>query len=602
VSTGSDDSDNAHAASQQPIEGSAPTAPVSIWDRIRDHKVVQWTLAYSAAAYTMLHAVEMVSEGLDWPHVVVRIVTLILFLGVPVATTLAWFHGHRAQHRVSGPELAILVVLLTIAGSVLWFVGRPNQERARAQVKDSSPASTVALPTVAAPPEKSIAVLPFADMSEKKDQEYFADGMAEEIINLLVKIPELKVIGRTSSFQFKGKTDDLRKIGGTLGAAYMVEGSVRRLGDHIRVTAQLIDTRDGAHRWSETYDRDVSDVLRVQEEIAVSLVRALQLEVANRLHRRAVPRSSEAYDSYLRGMHALNRFDQRGFEAAIADFRHTLKIDPEFVTAAEELSRALELQSESGFVQPQVGFEEARAAAEAVLKLDSKSALAHAVLGLVHNYYDWDRRAAAEEFKTAVALAPSDPVVLLDAAQERTTVKEWSEAMRLLEASFAVDPLGPSAHEVMGWVYVRLRRLSDAETAYHHLLEIAPSYTFAHRGLGLVLLAEGKPEAALAEMQRETPAGGQLAGLAVVYYALHRTRDADAALVRLEAETADDQPLEIAEVYAFRGQKDKAFEWLERAHAQKEWTLGLVVGDPLLQNLKGDPRYKAFLRKMNLPE
>jgi TolB-like protein/Flp pilus assembly protein TadD len=468
------------------------------------------------------------------------------------------------------------------------------------------PATAVAesVAVSSAVPEKSIAVLPFVDMSEKHDQEYFGDGMAEEILNLLVKIPELKVIGRTSSFQFKGKPDDLRKIGTTLGATYVVEGSVRRSGDHVRVTAQLISTSDGVHRWSDTYDRDVADILRVQNEIAASLVRALQLEVTNLggPQRRGLPKSGEAYDSYLRGMHALNRFDQRGFEIAVTDFRHALEADPTFVPAAEELSRVLELQSIWGFVRPQAGFEGARAAAVSALKLEPKSALAHAVLGLVHNDYDWDRRAATEELRTAIALAPGDPVVLMDAAEERMTVGQWSDSMRLLEGSIALDPLGPSALENMGFVYVRQGRLADAESAFRHVLEIVPNYVYAHHDLGVVLLIEGKAEAALKEMQEESLSGGQLAGLAVVYNALHRTRDADSALARLEAQSADDQPLEIAEVYAFRGQKDKAFVWLDRAYTQKEVNLTMLMGDPLLKNLESDPRYKAFLRKMNLPD
>ena len=210
---------------------------------------------------------------------------------------------------------------------------------------ESSTASTTLPPGTPSPAvsEKSIAVLPFVDMSEKHDQEYFGDGMAEELVNLLVKIPDLKVIGRTSSFQFKGKTDDLRKVGTALGAAYVVEGSVRRSGDHIRVTAQLIDTRDGTHRWSETYDREASDTIKVQDEIATSLVRALQLEVASSgvLQGRVLPKNGEAYDTYLRGLHALNRFDQPGMNEAVAHFRHALTLDPLFVPAAEQLARTL---------------------------------------------------------------------------------------------------------------------------------------------------------------------------------------------------------------------------------------------------------------------
>jgi TolB-like protein len=235
--------------------------------------------------------------------------------------------------------------------------------------------------------EKSIAVLPFADMSEKHDQEYFGDGMAEEIINLLVKIPDLKVIGRTSSFQFKGKAEDLRQIGSTLGAAYLVEGSVRRSGTHVRVTAQLIDARDGTHRWSETYDREADDALTVQDEITAGLVRALQLEViggASGVKPRVLPRNPGAYDAYLRGLHSFNRFNEPGLDEAAVEFKRALELDPMFVPAAEQLARTLCDQPSWGFVPPSVGFEHAREAAVAVLKLDSHSAVAHTVLACVH--------------------------------------------------------------------------------------------------------------------------------------------------------------------------------------------------------------------------
>ena len=524
--------------------------------------------------------------------------------GPPAGRTAAPQHlgSTRAASRLTAPVLLLVALTVAVIGAGYLAVDKFVLSK---RVAVGTQASVVAGATAQGEiPEKSIAVLPFVDMSEKHDQEYFGDGMAEEILNLLTRIPELKVIGRTSSFRFKGKTDDLRKIGTTLGAAYVVEGSVRRSGDHVRVTGQLIDTRDGAHRWSETYDRDVSDILKVQGEIAASLVRALQLEVTSltSLQQRALPKSPETYDSYLRGMHALNRFDQRGFETAAADFRHALEIDPAFVPAAEWLSRALGLLADWGFVAPQTGWDQARTAAEAALRLDPKSALARAVLGKVYTLYDWNWQAAEREMKTAVALAPNDPVVLLTAAQEPIAVGRWTDAVRLLEASIAVDPLGPSAHELMSFAYVRLGRFADAESTFRRLLEISPSYAYAHYGLGLVLLEEGNAQAALAELQKEGPIGAQLAGLVVVYSALHRNRESDVALARLEATFAGSEAVRIAEAYAFRGQMDQALRWLERAYAEKNVWLWLIKGDPLLKNLEKDARYKAFLRKMNLPE
>jgi TolB-like protein/Tfp pilus assembly protein PilF len=578
--------------------GSQTASTASIWDRIKRHKVVEWTLAYVAFGYALLHGVQMLRETFEWPLLVPRLTVAALVLGAPIAVTLAWYHGHRARHRVSGQELSILIALLIVAGSVLWWVSRHTHEHATAPAA----ADNVAVPFN--PPPHSIAVLPFVDMSEKHDQEYFGDGMAEEIVNLLVKVPDLKVIGRTSSFQFKGKADDLRKVGTALGAAYIVEGSVRRSGEHIRVTAQLIDTRDGTHRWSDTYDREVEDALTVQDEIATSLVRALQLEVAGSdfLVGRVLPKNSAAYDAYLRGLHAFNRFDEEGLDAAITDYRHALQLDPSFLPAAEQLARTLCALPTWGFVSPPVGYERARAAAQEALKLEPKSAIGHAVLGCVATWYDWNWAVARQELQTAMASDPYNPFVLVEGASERNAVGQWGEAIRLCNAGLAADPLLATLHEASGWAHLRLGQFAEAEAALRRVLEISPTFVTAHRQLGTILLMEGRPRDALSEMQKETSVGGRSLGLVLAYESLRRTQEAATELARLEAEHAQDMAMWIAEAQAFRGQKDQAFRWLDRAYSQKDTWLWSIKGDPLLKNLEGDPRYKAFLRKMNLPE
>ena len=485
--------------------------------------------------------------------------------------------------------LAGAAVVISVGAAVALSMHFWSQRHQAAQ-----PAATVAIT------DKSVAVLPFLDMSEKKDQEYFADGMAEETLSQLAKIPGLKVIGRTSSFRFKGNADDLRTIGATLGAAYVLEGSVRRSGNRLRVTAQLIDTRDGARRWSDTYDRSASDVLAVQDQIASGLARALQLELDTTS--RKSPRSPEAYDSYLRGLHAREAYNQAGFEEAVADFRHALQLDPDFVPAAEALARVLVDQAQWYFVPPKIGFERARAAATAALKLDAKSALAHVLLGSVNLWYDWDWANAAQEMRMGTSFAPSDPTVLLFAAEEPLAVGRWDEAARLNLESLSVDPLQASVYEPLGWTFVRLGRFAEAESAFRRAMEISPTYAGIHHDLGTVLLLQGKAESALREMEQETPLGGRSAGLAITYHALHRAAEADAELRKLESEHSGDMAMWIAEVHAFRGEKDVALSWLDRAYAQKDIFLWLIKGDPLFSNLDGDPRFKAFLRKMNLPE
>jgi TolB-like protein/Tfp pilus assembly protein PilF len=490
-----------------------------------------------------------------------------------------------AKPRIAQKWVAIAVICFgaaAIAGIHFWPSGRGA----------SPPSSSVTT-------DKSIAVLPFVDMSEKKDQEYFADGMAEEIIDLLAKLPGIRVIGRTSSFQFKGKSEDLRKIGAILGAAYVVEGSVRKSGDRLRITAQLIGTNEGSHLWSETYEEDVGDVLKVQDRIASALVRALQVSVgAADLRSRPALKSPEAYDLVLRGRHAFDRFDKDGLETAAEYFQQALKLDPTSVSAAEWLAATDEWIAEYGFAPPREGFERARAAAQQVLQLDPRSAAAHSLLCSIHVVYDWDWVAADLEHKLAMEL---DPHSNFAAADLDRALGHWDEAERILNSAFADDPLFAAYHGILGVIRYRTGRLSEAETEMRKALAISPTYHRGHRRLGQILLAEGRLDEALAEMQRETDDGGRDMGLSLVYYAMKRGADADTSLRRLAKERASDRAYQIAEVHAYRGSLNEAFEWLDRAFIQKDVELFWILNDPLLRNLESDSRYKTFLRKMNLP-
>jgi len=450
--------------------------------------------------------------------------------------------------------------------------------------------------------DRVIAVLPFVDLSEKQDQEYLGDGMAEEIINLLVKIREIQVIGRTSSFQFKAKADDLRKIGASLGAAYVVEGSIRRSGDHIRVTAQLIDARTGIHRWSETYDRNTSDALKVQDEIAASLVRGLQLEVtpsiAYRL--RATPTNFQAYDIYMRGLHAAAKFNKDGFDEAIVDFRRVLELDPAFVPAAEALTENLLYLAGYGLVPEETGWQQVREAAESTLKLDPISAIAHAALANAYEY-EWNWSGATREMKTALEQEPNSSVILSFAADERLIAGDWLSSDDFIAKARAVDPFRPFVYEVMCWLYQPMGRLLEAENACRRALQISPTLVGGTHNLALVLLLEGKPEEALVEWQKDTDDATREGGLAMAYHALHRNTESDAALARLTRQHQD-SPLLIAEVYANLGQNDHAFKWLDIAFAAKDHDLCYIRSDTPLRRLDRDPRYKIFLRRMNISD
>jgi adenylate cyclase len=458
-------------------------------------------------------------------------------------------------------------------------------------------------PAIAAVSDKSIAVLPFTDMSQKKDQEYFGDGMAEEILDLLAKIPGLTVIGRTSSFQFKGKNEDLRTIGAKLNAAYVLEGSVRNSGDQVRITAQLINTKTGAHEWSETYDRPIGDVLKMQDAIAAAVARELQLTVASdQLKSRATLKDADIYDLLLRGRHAFDRFDNEGFTEAAALFQRALDRDPTSADAAAELAFSYEAQAEWGFLPPAAGFEQARRLAARALTLDPNNVLAHYVLGYIHTVNDWDWAAATSEFQRVATMAPGSADGLIGLALVSRTLGRWDDALRQINAAIAQDPLSPDGFSVLTKTQWSRSHLAEAEAAIRKTLDIRPTFGSGHLCLGLILLARGDRGAALQAMQQEATDDGKQQGLAIAYFALGRKAESDAMLASMIKDRADGNALGIADVYAFRGQSDDAMHWLERAYAQKDSGLYFIKSEIELKSLATDPRFKALLKKMNLPE
>jgi TolB-like protein/Tfp pilus assembly protein PilF len=452
--------------------------------------------------------------------------------------------------------------------------------------------------------EKSIAVLPFVDLSEKHDQEYFTDGLSEEILNMLSRVPTLSVIGRTSSFQFKGQSSDLRVIGTKLGAAYVLEGSVRRAGDRVRVTAQLVSTRDGTHLWSNTYDRPSGDVLALQDELAAGVARAMEVAVASdTLQSRAATHNPDAYDFYLRGLHSKERYDREGFETAANYFRQALDLDPNFAAAATQLGRVLVSQADWAFVPSGPGYARARQALQTAIKMDPESGQAHAGLGWVYMAYDWDWKASEREMRDALRLAPRDPWTHVSAARLYAALGRWEEAVDLLTSALARDPLYPDAINDLSEVYARAGRIADAEVAERRVLEISPTHVSAPRNLAGILLSLGRGEEALKIITSTQPDPIDRAqALALIYHDVGRKAESDEQLAALVHQYADDDAFEIAEAYAYRGQRDEAFHWLERAKRQRDSALYLIKLSLLLNRLAPDPRFAAFLGKMNLPE
>jgi TolB-like protein len=496
----------------------------------------------------------------------------------------------RWRTRAMAIALAVAAVGLTyVLTNKLWLSKHVASEQTK----------TAATNVVS---DKSTAVLPFLDLSEKKDQEYFANGIAEEVLDRLAKVPGLRVVGHTSSFQFKGKNTDPANIGAALGVAYLLEGSVRREAGRVRVAAQLIEARTGSERWSDRFDSDVVDVLQVQDTIAAELARALQIAVEVDTAPHSSIKSVQALDAYLRGLQSLDRGTQESCEAAVAHFQQALSLDPTFAPAAIGLARAYVFIGALGWLPTKVAFERARDAARLAQRLDPKSLLPHVFMAAIHVYYDWDWASADRELQQAFALGPRE----INGAQTASVLAaargHWDEAQQLAIEAIALDPLNADAHGNLGYdIYLRSGHLVEAEQSMRRALQIAPEYGAGHYFLGEILMLEGHYDAALAEFRKETPDDGQLVGSAMVLFATGRKAESNAQLAAAIRQNQTDWPEGIASVYAFRGEKDRAFEWLDRAYEARDH-LHLMNGNPLFKNLEGDPRYKALLRKMNLPE
>ncbi len=451
--------------------------------------------------------------------------------------------------------------------------------------------------------DKSIAVLPFTDMSEAHDQEYFGDGMAEEILDLLAKIPRLTVIGRTSSFQFKSRTDDLRTIGKTLGAGYVVEGSVRKVGTRIRVTAQLIDARSGSHVWSESYDRDFGEILTLQDEIATAIARALQLTIAARdarpLHD---TRAEEAYVLYLKGKVALDSFNTDSLAEAQGAFQQALALNPTLLPAAEGVALTwMQRGIDENDITALEGWKKARSAAELSRAMDTNSATAHHVLGFVAAMLDFDWATTDREFQLALTEYPNDQNTIADYALTLAARGHIDQAISQINAALSLDPLNSNSFQALGLVLYLNRDQAAAAGALRKSLAINPKIDYNHYLLGVIQLLDGHSEEARKEFSTDEEANNRDAGLALVNHVIGKRAESDAALARLIREGTDTWPYGIATIYAFRGEKDKAFSWLDRAFTARDSDLvTFVLADPLLASLHDDPRWVTFLRKMNL--
>ena len=472
-------------------------------------------------------------------------------------------------------------------------------------------------PPTPAPPTPgkvaSIAVLPFVNRSASVEDEYFSDGLADELLDLLAKIDGLRVAARTSSFHFKGKDTTIAEIGRALRVAAVLEGSVRKAADRVRISVQLVNVADGYHLWSQTYDRTLDDLFAVQDDIAQSVVRELRTTLLGRKQdsgargearadvARAVRGRStnpEAHRIYLMARHLNDRIIPEDALKAIEYLREALERDPEFALAWAELSRTYANQANHGWKPVAEGYERSRHAARRALLLEPDLAEGHSAIGFIQMLYDWDWSGAERSYTRALELAPGNALVLRRACVLEHALGRLDEALELGRRSMEQDPLNSGSYTNLAQALVTANRFAEAEDVCRQGRDLAPRRANTSALLSLVVLDRGRVAEALTEAAREPDEAWRLWALAIIHHVAGNRAESDAALRNLVATYGDDLAYQIAEVCAVRGEVNAAFEWLERARALRDSGLVTAGQSRHLRSLRSDPRWAEFMTKM----
>lgn len=560
---------------------------------LKRRKVIRTAAIYAASAWLLLQVAELLLEMLAVPAWGLKLVFVVLVIGFPLALVLSWMHQitpEGLRREVDASELE------TAAGEAQRELPRPDTSPVvQAPVAASGPAQPAA-PAA----DNSIAVLPFANMSEDASNLHFADGLSEELLNLLSRMPGLRVVARTSSFSFRGRAVDAITIARELRVSHLLEGSVRKAGQRIRITAQLVRGTDGSHVWSRTYDRDLNDIFAVQDEIAAAVVDELEIRLLGGVTPRSRPTDPEAYTHYLRGRHFLDLASKDGYERAVRELEAALAIDPEFAPAWATLGVLYWGEANNSLIEYAEGARRAREYSEKALALDPSLAEPLSLLGYFDVLEGADIEGGLRRMELGGQLEPHNPRILTRLANIAVRNARMDDALRYCRQALRSDPLSALVHAVFGNACLFAGRLDEAESLRRKVLALSPGWLSGHYYLGRVLLARNDFTAALDEMQRETSDFWRLTGLALVHHALGRTTASDEALRQLIELQSSGSDYQLALVHAYRGDIDAGFEWLERAGATHDAGMMFARVDPLLANLRADARWDRLLARYRL--
>jgi len=610
---------------------------MSLYDELKRRNVVKVAVLYVVASWLILQVADVLFDAMELPAVWVRLVLAIIILGFPLALVLSWVYemtpdGLKREKDVdrsrsatsdTGRKIDILIIVMLalaigavildqLAGQVSTFVligvivllimaasllarlvppADPNPTLGERTGATEAPRTSPALD-----PPNAIAVLPFVNMSSDEEQEYFSDGLSEELLNLLTKIPELRVAARTSSFSYKGKDVKVAQIGEELNVAHVLEGSVRKSGNRVRITAQLIQAENGYHLWSETFNRTLDDVFVIQDEIAAKVVAQLKIKLLS-----AVPvvkeTDPEAYALFLQARHLGRQGTVQTFERSIELYEKALAIDPSYVAAMDGVASVYCDQADRGQRPIEEGYSLAREAARNTLVIEPEFAKGHARLGWIANRYDGDLVAAARHLDRALELDATDLDILEDAAALTASLGRMEEAIALQVYVLNRDPLNVRCHRSLGYSYILAGRPDDAIASFRTALALSPGIIGVHQLTGIALLLKTDPDAALAAIQQDEDSWRDI-GLVMAYHALGRESESNAALAKAIEVSEQTAAYNIAFTLAFRGEADRAFEWLDKAVQYRDPGLIYVANMPLFANIHNDSRWPPFLENL----
>lgn len=570
---------------------------INYWRELKRRNVIKAGLAYLIIAWLITQVLSIVLPTFEAPPYILKSALIVILIGFPLWIVFSWIYeftpeGIKKTIDIE-PDVSMMpktgsklnkVIIFTLSLAVIILV---------IDRFTNKPVQVLNLG------EKSIAVLAFADMSPKNDHEYFSDGISEELLNILVKIPELKVISRTSSFSYKDKNLTATEIGAELKVSHILEGSIRKSGNTVRITAQLINTNDGSHVWSHTYDRNLDSIFKIQDEIAGEVSKQLEFSILGKSERTYTP-VTEAYNLYLQANHLTRQNTKESYLLAEDIVKEAIAIDSSYSDAWDLLGSIYNTGSYNfsiGDVQESTA--KGIKAIEKAIKLDPNSADAYASLASLKERI-WKFDESARYMDRALELEPNNAVIIGTAALH--TFGDIEKSVELIKKAIKLDPLVYTNYFNLGFAYYRLGHLEEAIEAFNKYTVYYPNSQILHYMKGQVLLAQGKKEEALEEFKQEKHEFFSSYGMNFILYAIGGESKSKAIFNEFLEKFSQTDPANTADLYAFRGDFEKVFEYLNKAFDIKDPVLMEALSYPSFKPIYKDPRWKTFIGRIDLPK